>query len=356
MSEDRLKLVLRWAMNNRAEDSFEERFYYWTPEAKKLLNKLTLFGGELGDSLLIGVIGPSGAGKSALARALRFKMEEWCLTKEWYKQRQFMNDEEKFEFLGTRFLLLKWMPSKEFTHRIYYRGELPMQKADSYSSTHSVFMETADYGHKDIRLINRDLNNLHNLWSAVRSDRWNNTVNFVIFLQKELIENLDHFFLRKMDKVKLGLLTTQELLEAFKLRFESYDPFNEDAIMLIAELSRGVFRRFMRYIQLVIEDVIMKGANQITVENVKAVITQDVLMQDMELEFFDIFKNKRYKEYAVKVLQFLRENKTVNQKTLAEELGVHATILGRILATLEENEYIKRTRGREHGELIVSLR
>jgi len=343
MDKERVKTILQWAMRNRAEDSFELEYYYWTPQAKRLFNKLTILGGLYGNCLLIGVRGSSGVGKSALLKALRRKLELWV-------------SENKSDKPGW----LRRYLSPIFTVKWGEQHKIDSyDNAQSYEAHHSNLIDTPDYGRRDLRKINRDLTQIFNIWNEVRERLHYGTEqdpnvegyhqrftgNFVVFLQKELIKPRDHFFLRKMDIVELKSLTTNELLEAFKMRFTTFDPFTGESLTLIAELSRGIFRRFMRYIQLALENMIERGATEVTVDDVKAVITEEILMEDMELEFYDMFKNERYTRHAVRILNFLRDTGQIDQKTIAEELGIHATILGRIVANLEENGYVKRIRG-----------
>lgn len=340
MNKDRVKAILEWAMRNRAEDAFEKEYYYWTPEAKKLLNKLTIFEGEYGDRLLIGVIGSSGVGKSALARALYQKMLDWYANK--FPEKEFKDFPWR---LMDKILIAKWIPKKEVIRR-EAQYDYAVEQPNAYIHSHTALIDTPDYGTKDIRLINRDLNNLHNLWNDLRFRPIKIDINLVIFFQKELVERQQHFFFKKMDKVELKPLKPKQLLEAFKMRFESYEPFTEDSLTLIAELSRGVFRRFMRYVQLSLEEMILERKSHVTIDDVKAVITDDILMEDMELEFADMFRNETYKKHALRILKFLRDVKETNQKTIAESLGIHPTILGRIVLTLEDNGYVKRIRGK----------
>lgn len=347
MNEERIRDILRWAMHNRAEDvedfSKVAKFYYWTPEGKKILNKLLIFKRLLktdgymdiikGDSLLIGVIGKSGVGKSALLHALDF---------------------EVYGFFKKRLEDMNMGMDESISIIMEFKRHNTCEELDRnyrvYSNT--IFIDTPDYGTRDIRKINSDLTELNDIWRRFRPQR---ATNLVIFLQKELVEKTDHFFLRKMDIVELKPLIPEQLVEAFKTRFATCEPFTDAALKSIADLSRGVFRRFMRYVHLCVENVIEKKREEITIEDVKDVITSEILLRDLDLELSDVFRNERYKRCAVDVLKLLRDNPGINQKTIAENLGIHATILGRILTTLENNGYIKRTRGREHGEWLVSL-
>jgi GTPase SAR1 family protein len=357
MAEDKLKTMLLWATRNRAEDAFDHQFYYWTPDANKIFMKLTILGGQWGDKLLIGVIGNSGVGKSALLNALAGRLRANYVQK---YALQFKNyNEEHFASVIDRSVFCAKWDVKEKSIEYMVRAI-----ADT-GPPNTALIDTVDYGKRDIRKIHRDLSDIFNLWSKVRSCSSLGTVlgsdsgtvigrvNFVIFMQKELVKGADHFFLRKMDIMELKPLTPEQLVEAFKMRFTTSEPFNEDSLKLVAELSRGIFRRFMKYIRLCLEDIIVEGKNIVSVEDVKKSVTTDILLQDLDLELSDIFRNERYKRFAVEVLQFVRENPNVNQKTVADALGIHEGILSRIMATLQSNGYVKRSRGKERGEWLI---
>ena len=146
MDEERVKAILKWAMRNRAEESFEEEFYYWTPEAKKILNKLALLGTPYGDCLLIGVIGRSGIGKSALIRAIEVELQKAL---------------NKYDsFMGTTFTL-KW--SRDFLKRLPESSVCIGVPHEFGLSHHTLLIDTPDYGSKDVRRINNDLTKLHNI-------------------------------------------------------------------------------------------------------------------------------------------------------------------------------------------------
>jgi DNA-binding MarR family transcriptional regulator len=57
--------------------------------------------------------------------------------------------------------------------------------------------------------------------------------------------------------------------------------------------------------------------------------------------------------HAINILKFLRDVKEADQKTIAENLDVHPTILGRIVATLEDSGYVKRIRGKRKTWKVI---
>jgi hypothetical protein len=156
-----------------------------------------------------------------------------------------------------------------------------------------------------------------------------------------------HFFFGKMDIVELCRLKPTELLNAYKSKWKSVEPFTEDALVLIGQLSQGIFRRFLRYIGKSVEQVLLSNAPlPVAVESVKLAITTEQLAKDMDLELTDLFKNNReQKMLATKTLTCIRENQGINQKTLAELLDAEEMAISRIIKTLEAYGYIRRERG-----------
>jgi DNA-binding IclR family transcriptional regulator len=63
----------------------------------------------------------------------------------------------------------------------------------------------------------------------------------------------------------------------------------------------------------------------------------------MDLELSRIFPNEQMRSRALLVISCLSKYKEpVNQKTLAELIGINEMALSRILSILESNGYIKR--------------
>lgn len=201
--------------------------------------------------------------------------------------------------------------------------------------------------------MNKHLDEIQQLWTLCHQN--GRPVVFVISFQKELFRG--HFLMGKMHTIEVTPLKPKELLKAYKLRFGSPEPFTEEALLLITELSRGVFRRFLKYIGLCLERVIESEIkiDIVDIRLVKETITLDQLSEDMDLELSGIFRRDDKKMQAVRALNLLREKGESNQKELAEKLNMHPNTLSRLLDKLEANNYVKRRRGLKK-ELLVSLK
>ena len=175
----------------------------------------------------------------------------------------------------------------------------------------------------------------------------------VLGIQKEMYGG--HFFLGKLIAVKLSPMKPNEMIEAYKSKWGNTEPFTEEALLLTAELSRGIFRRYLKYIRRSIEAIALSNyALPITSEIIKNEITTKQLVADMDLELTDLFQNNReHKEMAVKTLHLLRE-KQANQKEIAEYLNVDEATASRLVKKLEAYGYIKRQRG-SGTEWIITL-
>lgn len=340
------KTVLAWASRNRAEEGVSG--YYKTKQFQRILNLLKM----VPSGLLIGVMGYSGQGKTAFKNALGHSLKTFYEESE-PKETKEVEEGDGVTRITTRrrgefkISIPKWNSKvfKWFTGRTRDRSEMKPYRA--------FLIDTPDYGRKDIRRINRDLTQISEWWTYLR--RYGCTASVVVFLQRELVKAQQHFFLLKMSPlIELKPLKPEEMVEFYNKNFNSLKPFTARSLSHIAELSKGIFRRFMRYIQLAIQDMMEKEKDVISVEDVHHVITNDVLMKDAELEFWDMFRSKSRKDTAVRIMAFVRKNKEVNQKTIAEAIGVDPATVSRIIVVLQDCGYLQRKRS-ERGAWVVNI-
>jgi hypothetical protein len=211
-----------------------------------------------------------------------------------------------------------------------------------------ILIDTPDYSRTDRRLMAKDLEELYWLWNTL--SQWEardkkRTPNLVVAIQKEMFGG--HFFLDKMVRVDVEPLPPEQLAEAYKRRFKAAAPFTDEALLTLARMSRGVFRRFLRYITLTLD---LWGTNRATngliaQGLVKEAVTAERLADDMELELLGLFpKHSDLRNLAVRLLQDLEERGPQKQSQLKAQLGVEDYALSRLLAKLEAAKYIVRTR------------
>jgi len=192
-------------------------------------------------------------------------------------------------------------------------------------------------------------------------------VSIVVFIQKETFNHADHFLYGKMDLIDLLPLTVSQLLEAYKQKWGGYEPFAKDALEYIAKMSRGVFRRFKRYIALAVEawvaprlgksipghldvEFAMSQEGQpekpIDLALVEDAVTDEEVMRDMDKELEGIFKKTARKELAVEIIRHLSLPQLkggTNQKNIAHDLHIDEMAVSRLIRELEQHGYVKRT-------------
>ena len=83
------------------------------------------------------------------------------------------------------------------------------------------------------------------------------------------------------------------MVEAYRRRFKALAPFTEDALFTLARMSRGIFRRFLRYITLTLRRWETDRKDSIDTRIVKEAVTVEGLAEDMELELTELFPSRR---------------------------------------------------------------
>jgi DNA-binding MarR family transcriptional regulator len=122
-------------------------------------------------------------------------------------------------------------------------------------------------------------------------------------------------------------------------------------------MSRGIFRRFLRYVTLTLEswEILPEPRQPIDPVLVKQTITIYRLTEDMESELVELFpKQSDLRLQAVRLLLLLEESGPRRQTELVKELSIEDYAMSRLLAKLELHHYI--TRQREGADKIVGLR
>ena len=375
--------VYKWSSMLTAESHPIIEDYYWTKTAKRILFKLRNM--EAG---LIGIVGLQGTGKSALIQVLACKLHseetptEWlCWTKEAIKNyklerirmtkgyHESIYEESLFAALRgdiklppdiSRYALEEHRVNLSRAENLLSRAKVKEILEESViwelaTKTKYLFIDLPDYSKGSRSAMNKDLSGIETLWKTMLARCEGRSPIIVLGIQKEMAMKNPHFFLGKFDLVELKPLEPDQLVEAYQQKWHDTNPFTEDSLYLLAELSRGVFRRFLKYIQLTIEEfATAKQEEPITAEFVRNTITFEQILKDMDLELSDIFKKREDKAFTVKILNYLREVEAANYKTIAESLSVTEKRLARFMEKLEAHGYVKRQRGKRK-EIICCL-
>jgi hypothetical protein len=216
-----------------------------------------------------------------------------------------------------------------------------------------ILIDTPDYSKTDKRAMATDLADIYWLWNnLVRTSEA--SPNIIVAVQKEMFGS--HFFFDKMHKIELEPLEPAQMVEAFHKRFNCAGPFTEDALMTLARMSRGIFRRFQRYIMLSVKAWRTRRSREdrIGVATVKDAVPVDRLAEDMELELSELYpKHADLRLQAVRALIHLQEQGATTQDQLVEHLGIEPYAMSRLLSKLELHRYV--TRERVGSEKIVKL-
>ena len=197
----------------------------------------------------------------------------------------------------------------------------------------------------------KDLEGIDKLWYDMRYGENYDKKHLIVAVQKEMFRG--HYLFGKGQVFKLRPLTPDELMKFYWRKFSSGYPFGGDSLIVVAGLSRGIFRRFIRYIRLCLQDMKGRGVESINVDDVRRVISLDVIAGDMDLELSGLLRGSE-KGYAVAVISALMGEGEMNQKDLALRLGVSETIMSRLMGKLEGLGYVRRVHG-DRKELRVSL-
>jgi hypothetical protein len=200
----------------------------------------------------------------------------------------------------------------------------------------------------------KDLEEIYWLWNSLRLTDATPGPNLVIAIQKEMFSG--HFFFDKMSRIELKPLLPSQMVEAYVKQFKTTKPFTDDALLTVARMSRGIFRRFLRYISLTLDLWSTKSqpSGQIDTVTVKKAVTAERLAEDMELQLVELFpKHSDLRLQAVRLLMYLEESGPTRQSQLGELLGIQPYAMSRLLTKLELHRYVVRER--EGADKLVRL-
>lgn len=206
----------------------------------------------------------------------------------------------------------------------------------------AILIDTPDYSKTDKRRMDRDLTDISLFWNRLAANGGGPSI--VVAIQQEMFR--DHFFLGKMRKVELLPLSADQMVRAYRLRFGTLEPFAEEALLTLAHMSRGIFRRFKNYISSTLDLWISDGrSGEIGPATVRRAIPIERIAQDMELDLKPLFpKHSELSIMAVRVLLDLEETGSEKQSDLATKFEMEAFEMSRLLSKLETVGYVRRHR------------
>jgi len=242
-------------------------YYVWPKAVLKILNRLNSVQGGV-----IGLVGFQGVGKSSALRALyearilKAEEERRVTTRQeaadadfdvvYFKWRR---ESELFRALGdgtheasrdvgieySKMIDDELLKLKIRHVRVDPKNLRQIIWLQLLRKKRLILIDTPDYSKTDRRLMAKDLQEIYWLWNTLTQTA-DARPNFIIAIQKEMFR--DHYFFDKMEKIELQPLEPKQLLDAYILAFGRAEPFTSEALLELATMSRGIFRRFLRYI------------------------------------------------------------------------------------------------------------
>ncbi len=226
------------------------------------------------------------------------------------------------------------------------------------SRCHSILLDLRDYATSDVRAMTTDLTEIQSLWQRIIEQ--GSAPNFVFVLQKELAFSSEakvaHYFLGKARFFELKPFTPNDLVESYEQEFASTYPFEKTDLEFIARMSRGVFRRFLKYVQLCLETRIQLAGTYeepISRKTIDMALSDDELNKEWETELRQIFPHAEHWKHASKIIKVLAiSGRPFPQSELRNFIELHKgdkivvideSDLSRILSKLEEYGYVRRS-------------
>jgi len=354
-----IKIVYDWSCRLPAETDADLDYYVWTEPVKQVLTKL-----EFGKGQLIFVIGYQGLGKSRAMKELHYilrkKGQNVCPLR-------MPSTGKILDILDDRLSHLS-----DSLKRKKKKDRLDSVRK-AMADINVILLDLPDYGHKDFRLMSRDLNEVQHLWNDAvwfHRDKTSCELNLVAFIQREMFDTKFHFLYGKGTVIELTPLSEEQLIDNYTARFHSTYPFSNHAIRMLAKLARGNVRRFKRYISLCIEKWFTEhpedsSKNQISMDTsfVARSVTSNDLLRDMQREIEQIFpKSEDAKECAMDLMLLLSEKGELNEIQIAESLSrkynsdsdIQNTYMrvSRVITKLETYNYLKERRGEGNSKFI----
>jgi len=228
---------------------------------------------------------------------------------------------------------------------------------DYLSKSRVIMIDLQDYSITDKRTMTGDLNVIQEVWNYLTNNDWEG--NLVVSVQKELVEGehgVTHYLLRKMDIVELRPFKPGRLVEAYTQAFKEVYPFQEQALMRVARLSRGIWRRYLRYLRLCLDAWIAKGMKgEIDTAFTSEALSNEEIGKDIEDELTAMFpKSDEMRRKALKTIHYLISlKKGILQKVLAKGLNLSETETSRLFDKMDARGLTYRQQTPE-GKMVFS--
>ena len=254
--------------------------------------------------------------------------------------------------------MLEGLLSSDFVEaeRMAGKGLVEQLRHDSFlqilGEAQTILIDLPDYSRTDMRRVSTDLETIHWIWNRLAHSP--NQPNIVTTFQKELFRG--HFFLGKMNRIELNPLKPDTILRFYEKKFNGTDPYTRDALLLLAKMSRGIFRRFLKYLTLTLDhQEHTKTPSPITVDQIREAIPIQLLAEDMDQQLTELYpRQPDQRTQAVKLLLHLEEHGPTDQTEIAQLLNLPEYSVSRLLNKLEDSRYIKRQK-KGHENIVNAV-
>jgi len=347
----KLSAIRKWAMMWAGELTDDNEKYYWTPTALSLKEDVTFLYGK---GMLFIISGFQGTGKTKLAKVLSKIPELKAIYVKW------IGDKKLYDTLYSEWLRKEGGRPVSAPDDGWGSGIIPMIKLKDHpeykkmslarllEKYKTIIIDLRDYNKRNMGRLDKDLNQVQDLWCQCLELSKDIKPCFIITIQREMMQKAGHYLFGKSNVYTLPSLTPEEFINFYEKKFGSTWPFEKEALQLLAKLSQGRFRRFMKYINLCIKSVIsmvsaISTISPISVTDINSIITPDVISEDIATDLETIFPRKEsFRQIAPSVLQKLYST-PMTTKQIAEEFFKGETMVNvsRFLTALEEADYIK---------------
>jgi hypothetical protein len=330
----KIQQIVQWASEQQGETAnitSDPTDFFWTPEMKNfkadILNK---------QGKIYIVEGFSGAGKSSFAYALQDDLSFDDITAVYVKL------DGNLKICDLINGVANYLPRKTIEKMV--KTILPKNKneltGDSYSSPQTLqlyiqkmgplraekslapflceiikyidflLIDFPDYDKNSFRQMNKDIAQVQSLWCDLNKNNLCQT-NIMLFIQREMGEINNHFFLKKATTFILRPLKPQEFTAFYIEKFGSYYPFTKDTLDTIAIQCGGTWRRFKKILEQCLNNYCRRGNLniEITPNDVTEWIDPDLLADDRRLQFAEVFpKSERRQRQVVQVITYLESH------------------------------------------------
>jgi len=380
-SADKLQEIIKWASEQQGETAnitAEPYDFFWTPEMKNfkadILNK---------QGKIYIVEGFSGAGKSSFAQALQDDLSFDDKTAVYIKLDGALKVCDLIDAIADQ------LPEKIIEKMVMQI--LPKNKndrvGDSYGSPETLkayikkvgsnraekllapyryeimkhidflLIDFQDYDKNAIRQMNKDIEQVQSLWNGLNKNNTEGHTNIMLFLQREMCETNNHFFLKKAVTFILRPLMPQEIATFYVEKFDGYYPFTKEAFEAITMQCGGTWRRFKKILEQCLNNYHRKGDlnAEITLVNVADWIDPALFAEDRRLQFAEIFpKSERHQRKAAQVITYLESHQgEALQSDLSQMFfDGNGKECSQILTKLKSSDYVIDGEWRERRKVI----